>query len=47
MTKIIGVRFGKAGKAYYFDTSGLSLKVGDDVVVETAHGAEIGQVSTP
>ncbi|MBP3941338.1 MAG: stage 0 sporulation family protein [Christensenellaceae bacterium] len=47
MTKIIGVRFGKAGKAYYFDTSGLSLKVGDEVVVETAHGAEIGIVSTP
>ncbi len=44
MTEIVGVRFRKAGKTYDFDTAGISLKVGDFVIVDTARGHELGQV---
>ncbi len=45
MVKIVGVRFKKAGKVYYFDPPGeLDLAAGDDVIVETARGVEFGQV---
>lgn len=47
MTKIIGVRFGKAGKVYNFDSAGIHLEIGDEVVVETARGMEIGIVAAP
>lgn len=43
MIKVIGVRFKKAGKIYYFDPSGLEVKKGDFVVVETARGIEFGE----
>lgn len=43
MIKVIGVRFKKAGKIYYFDPSGLDIKKGDFVVVETARGIEFGE----
>ena len=43
MIKVIGVRFKKAGKIYYFDPSGLEIKKGDFVVVETARGIEFGE----
>ncbi len=44
MTTIIGVRFRKAGKVYYFDPAGLEIKQGDHVIVETARGIEYGFV---
>ncbi|MBI4303979.1 MAG: stage 0 sporulation family protein [Chloroflexi bacterium] len=44
MPEIVGVRFKKAGKVYYFDPAGISLQVNDYVVVETTHGTELGQV---
>ncbi|MGI6540690.1 MAG: PSP1 domain-containing protein [Bacillota bacterium] len=44
MVKIVGVRFKKAGKVYYFDPGELDLAAGDDVIVETARGVEFGQV---
>ncbi len=44
MPEIIGVRFKTAGKVYYFDPSGLDIKQGDDVIIETARGVECGQV---
>ncbi len=44
MGDIVGVRFKRAGKVYYFDPAGASLQVGDCVVVETARGLELGQV---
>jgi len=43
MIKVIGVRFKKAGKIYYFDPNGLEVKKGDFVVVETAKSIEIGE----
>lgn len=44
MTTIIGVRFRKSGKAYYFDPAGNEVKKGDHVIVETARGVEYGLV---
>lgn len=43
MIQVIGVRFKKAGKIYYFDPNGLEIKKGDYVVVETARGIEFGE----
>jgi len=45
MPDIVGVRFKRAGKVYYFDPSGTDLKVYDYVVVQTARGVELGQVT--
>lgn len=44
MQKIVGVRFKKAGKIYYFDPAGLDLKPDDGVIVETVRGMEYGLV---
>ena len=44
MIKVIGVRFRKAGKVYFFDPVGLEIKTGDNVIVETARGIEYGKV---
>lgn len=44
MVNVIGVRFRKAGKVYYFDPAGYEVKVGDNVIVETARGVEYGSV---
>ena len=43
MIKVIGVRFKKAGKIYYFDPTGLNIEKGNYVVVETARGIEFGE----
>ncbi len=40
----VGVRFRRSGKIYYFDPSGIELKIGDNVIVETARGQEMGEV---
>ena len=44
MTKVIGVRFRKAGKVYYFDPLDFDIKQGSNVIVETARGVEYGFV---
>ena len=44
MAEVVGVRFRKAGKIYFFDPSGIALKTGDYVVVATGRGQETGQV---
>ncbi|MCL6450962.1 MAG: stage 0 sporulation family protein [Acetobacteraceae bacterium] len=44
MARVVGVRFRKAGKVYYFDPGQWSLQPGDAVVVETARGLEFGWV---
>ncbi|MBR6918139.1 MAG: stage 0 sporulation family protein [Clostridia bacterium] len=44
---IIGVRFREAGKIYYFDPAGVACSAGDDVIVKTARGSEIGRVVIP
>ncbi len=46
MVKVIGVRFRKAGKIYFFAPGELNIKVGDKVIVETARGVEYGSVVT-
>lgn len=43
MIKVIGVRFKKAGKIYYFDPKDFDVCKGDFVVVETARGIEFGE----
>lgn len=47
MTKIVGVRFRKAGKIYYFNPGKLDMKAGAHVIVETARGVEFGTVMIP
>ncbi len=43
MIKVIGVRFKKAGKIYYFSPEDLNIKKGNYVIVETARGVEFGE----
>ena len=43
MQTIIGVRFKKAGKIFYFSPGNLTIAQGDDVVVETSRGVECGK----
>jgi cell fate regulator YaaT (PSP1 superfamily) len=43
---VVGVRFKKAGKVYYFDPDEHHLAQEDGVIVETARGVEFGQVVT-
>lgn len=44
MVKVIGVRFKKAGKIYYFDPGEFEIKKDDGVIVETVRGIEFGMV---
>ena len=44
MTEVVGVRFKNVGKMYYFNPGDKKFAVGDDVIVETARGLEMGQV---
>lgn len=44
MQTVVGVRFKKACKIYYFGLGGLELVQGDGVVVKTARGVEFGTV---
>ena len=43
MVKVVGIRFKKAGKIYYFDPAELDIKKGDYAIVETARGIEFGE----
>lgn len=42
--RVVGVRFKKAGKVYYFDPGEFELSAGANVIVETARGIEFGSV---
>lgn len=44
MINVIGVRFRKAGKIYYFEKNGLDYTNCQNVIVETARGIEYGHV---
>ena len=44
MADIVGIRFKKTGKVYYFDSAGIELEVSDYVVVKTSRGMELGHV---
>jgi len=45
MVNIIGVRFKKPGKIYFFDSNGETVEKGKFVIVETAMGKEYGEVA--
>ncbi len=47
MITIVGIRFKKAGKIYYFSPGDIHLEVKDGVIVETARGVEFGEVVIP
>lgn len=44
MAKIVGIKFKRTAKVYYFDPIGLKPKKGDTMIVETARGVEYGAV---
>ncbi|MDD6183964.1 MAG: stage 0 sporulation family protein, partial [Lachnospiraceae bacterium] len=44
MIKVVGVRFRRAGKIYYFDPKDFKIETGNHVIVETARGVEFGTV---
>ena len=44
MSKVIGVRFKRPGKVYFFDAGNINVKAKDKVIVETAMGQEMGEV---
>jgi len=45
MAEIVGIRFKKAGRVYYFDPAGIDLEINDYVVVQTTRGLELAYVS--
>ena len=47
MANIIGVRFKKPGKIYFFDPDGMEVEKGKFVIVETSMGKEYGEVVVP
>ena len=47
MKNIIGVRFKKLGKIYFFNPKSLRVRKGNKVIVETAQGEEYGEVMIP
>ena len=47
MKNIVGVRFKRLGKIYFFNPTYLKVKKGDNVIVETVQGEEYGEVVIP
>ena len=45
MKEIIGIKFKKPGKIYFFDPKGEKFKKGDFVILETTNGMEIAEVA--
>ncbi len=44
MVQIVGIRFKRVGKIYYFDPDGKEITTDMHVIVETARGLEMGEV---
>jgi cell fate regulator YaaT (PSP1 superfamily) len=44
VAEVVGIRFKRAGRVYYFDPADNELQVNDQVVVKTARGLELGCV---
>ncbi|HZJ83905.1 MAG TPA: stage 0 sporulation family protein [Clostridia bacterium] len=44
MHEVVGVRFKKAGKVYYFDPNNIVLEEGQHAIVETSRGIECGEI---
>lgn len=47
MADVVGIVFQKGGKVYYFDPDSAELTRGEQVVVQTMRGTEIGEVVDP
>jgi cell fate regulator YaaT (PSP1 superfamily) len=47
MIPVVGVRFKKTGRIYYFDPDGKEISAGMFVIVETSRGIEYGEVVIP
>jgi len=47
LVTIVGIRFKRAGKIYYFSPGEYDLAKGDHAIVETARGIEYGEVVIP
>lgn len=47
LVTIVGIRFKRAGKIYYFSQGEYDLAKGDHAIVETARGIEYGEVVIP
>ena len=47
MKSIVGIRFKKLGKIYFFNPKGIKVQKGDKVIVETAQGEEYAEVLIP
>lgn len=45
MLTVVGVRFKRAGKIYYFDPGELDVQAGQRVIVETVRGIELGDIT--
>ena len=44
MPTVVGIRFKKAAKIYYFDPTDTGVQKGDFAIVGTARGVEYGEV---
>jgi len=44
MTRVVGIRFKRAGRVYYFDPGEHLLELDELVIVETSKGIELGKV---
>ncbi|MFR0879948.1 MAG: stage 0 sporulation family protein [Oscillospiraceae bacterium] len=42
--EIVGIRFKKGGKIYYFSPKNIKFEVGEHAIVETARGVECGEI---
>ena len=47
MYEVVGIKFSKNGRVYYFGTNGLKLQKQDNVIVETERGIQYGTVNIP
>ena len=47
MKNIVGIRFKKLGKIYFFNPKGIKVQKGDKVIVETSQGEEYAEVLIP
>lgn len=45
MLTVVGIRFKRAGKVYYFDPGDVDINAGQKVIVETVRGIEMGEVA--
>ena len=42
--KVIGVRFKRTGKLFYFNPLDFGFRIGDNIIAETDRGEELGRV---